>query len=88
MSIYPKDLIELNLFRVQQAVAFTAAYGDIDMAFYNSTATAFDRTLKLIVQHNYQDEYRIICKELVDKTEDFGWGFNEDLTELYYEYLS
>jgi gas vesicle protein len=88
VSIYPKDLIDLSIFRVEQAIAFTDAYGDIDMVFYNSTATAFERTLKLIVQHNYENEYKITCKELVDKTVDFGWGFHDDLTELYYEYLS
>ena len=87
VSIYPKDLINLNLFRVEQAIAFTAAFGDIDMAYYTSLGAAFERTLKLIVQHNYQEEYKITCKELVDKTEDFGWGLHEDFSNLYDSYL-
>lgn len=87
VSIYPKDLIELNLFRVQQAIAFTAAYGDIDMAYYTSLGAAFERTIKLIVQHKYQDEYKIFCKELVDKTQDFGWGLHDDLSNSYQTYF-
>ena len=88
VSIYPKDLVEVNLYRVEMAIEFTKAYGDIDEAFYISAENAFERTLKLMEKHKLQDDFKERCLNLVKKTEWFGWGFHDQLKYLYQEYLS
>jgi len=87
VSIYPKDLVEVNLYRVEMAVGFTKAYGDIDEPFYTSAENAFEKTLKLMVQHKLQDDFKERCLKVIDKTEWFGWGFYDQLKYLYEEYI-
>ena len=41
VSIYPKDIVELHLFRFEMAAQFQSDYGDMDEPFYNSACSAF-----------------------------------------------
>jgi hypothetical protein len=83
VSIYPKDLVEVNLYRVEMAVEFTEEYGDIDEAFYTSAENAFERTLKLIEKHQLYSEFKLRCKEILHITRNYGWGFYDTLSYLY-----
>ena len=87
ISIYPSDLIDVNLYRVEMGVAFTDAYGDIDEAFYTSAVSAFERTMKLIDKHQLHKDFQLRCKELLNNTRDMGWGFYDDLSFYYGMYF-
>lgn len=88
ISIYPKDVIELLLYRVEMMIAFTNAYGDIDEPFYNSLESSFEEACKLIQHERLVDEYTITCHQLIDQTHDFGWGLYEGLKYSYDRYLN
>jgi len=79
------DLIDLMLYRVELCVAFTDAYGDINEQFYTSTENAFDAVVKLIVKNKFQEMFMQRCREVVNKTSDFGWGFHDTLSEIFYQ---
>lgn len=85
IKVFEVDLIDLMLYRVELCVAFTDAYGDINEQFYTSTENAFDAVVKLIVKNKLQEMFMLRCKEVVDKTADFGWGFHDTLSEIYYQ---
>jgi hypothetical protein len=80
-------LADLMLFYVEQGVAFTNAYGDIDAPFYSSMESMFERALKLIKKESLQDQLLDRCQNIVNETRGIGWGFHDELSRLYHEYL-
>jgi hypothetical protein len=84
LSVYPKDVIELYLFRFKMAVKFTKVYGDIDEAFYTSAENAFKKAMLLIQKNGYKEEMRENVKEIVESMGDFGWGFSDTINDFYY----
>ncbi len=87
VSIFQKDVIDLWLYRTEMMLEFTKAYGDIDLAFYNSLATSFASACELIEAEKLKDEYEIYCNELIEMSSDFGWGVYDDLLSIYNDYL-
>jgi hypothetical protein len=64
------------LFYVEQGVAFTNAYGDIDAPFYSSMESMYERALKLIKKESLQDQLLDRCQNIVNETHGIGWGFH------------
>ncbi|MCW3105994.1 MAG: hypothetical protein JWQ09_500 [Segetibacter sp.] len=87
VSVYPKDVIDLYLFRFEMAVRFTKTYGDIDEPFYNAAENAFKKTLLLIQKHGYKEELKEKVKELVKYSDGLGWGFSDVIKDFYYTYM-
>lgn len=88
VSVFPFDVVDVLLFRVEQAVDFTNAYGDITEAFYTATETAYEDALKLISTHNLKDHFLDRCLKIRRQTQDIGWGFADEIARLTEEYLS
>ena len=87
IKVFDVDLIELMLYRVELCVQFTKEVGDINEQFYTSTENAFEAVAKLIVKNNLEGTFKIRCKDLVDETADFGWGFADAVENIYEEYF-
>ena len=81
------QLAELMVFYVEMGVKFTNYYGDIDEPFYLSMENMYDQAVKYIVSSNLEDMFNERCLEIVNDTSGIGWGFNDQLSETYYEYL-
>lgn len=79
ISVHPKDIVELLLYRTEMMLEYTIAYGDIDEAFYNSLETSYEQACKLIQSEKLQMEYKVYCQELVGKANNFGWGVYDGL---------
>lgn len=78
--------LELKLIYVENGVDYTLSYGDIDGRFYNSMVSMYadiidqvneDETAELF------DEFQERLEAVVSKTEGIGWGFHDNLAELY-----
>lgn len=87
VSVFPFDVVDVLLFRVEQAVAFTNAYGDISDAFYTSTERAYEDALKLIRTHNLKDHFLARCTIIRQQTAHIGWGFADQIKSLTGKYL-
>ncbi|MEZ4994938.1 MAG: DUF6155 family protein [Saprospiraceae bacterium] len=74
IAVHKKDVVELLLYRTEIMIDFTAAYGDMDEAFYNSLGSGFAEACKLIRQEQLESYFRAYCQELIGKCYDFGWG--------------
>jgi len=82
-----KDVAEIMIYYVEQGTKGTCAYGDIDMPFYDSLISMYSSALKLMAKIGNLNEYKSRCYELVQKTSGIGWGFHDDLGDLYDEYF-
>jgi len=87
ISVHQKDVIELQLYRTEMMIKFTDTYGDIDEAFYNSLESSFAQACELIEEEKLIPYFKDYCKDLIGKTEDFGWGVPYTLSEIYDEYI-
>ena len=80
-------IAELMLYYVEMGVAFTDAYGDINEPFYNSMESMYERAVKLIAEHNLQDQFEVRCKKILRQTAGMGWGFPDALQTIYDEHF-
>jgi hypothetical protein len=81
------SLADLMLFYVEQGVRFTDAYGDIDEPFYNSMESMFKKAVEFIVTHKLQDVFEDRCRRIVSDTSGMGWGFHDQLSDIYNEHF-
>lgn len=83
-----KGLIaELMVFYVENGVNYTACYGDINEQFYLSMESMYERALKYITDNNLVATFKERCLKIVNDTTDMGWGFHDQLCEIYYGYI-
>jgi len=87
IAAFEFDVVDLLLFRVEQAVAFTNSYGDIDESFYSSAENAYDDTLKLAKKVASLAHIRDRAKSIIFETKGMGWGFHDTLFQTYIEYF-
>jgi len=78
--------IDIMLFYVENCVEFTNSYGDINESFYNSAASMFDAVVKELNSSDkvVYDIYTRRINSIIERAID-GWGFNDELTGIYYE---
>lgn len=85
VSNHLPGLIDLMLFYVEMGVRFTNTYGDIDEPFYNSMESMYASALKQIAANGLYDAFRDRCYQVVEDTSEIGWGFHDELSNLYAE---
>jgi len=78
-----KLLAELMLFYVENGVSYTDCYGDINEQFYSSMESMYERALKFITDNNLVPTFKERCIKIMDDTADMGWGFHDQLCEIY-----
>ena len=88
ISIHPKDLIELILYRTEMMLEYTNAYGDIDEPFYNSLCKSFEQACNMIKQEKLEPYFKDYCNELVGKSSYLGWGVSYSMRDMYEEYFN
>lgn len=47
----------------------------------------YEKALKYITDHNLKTKFIQRCRAIVDQTKGIGWGFHDELRELYYNYF-
>ncbi|NOZ09855.1 MAG: hypothetical protein GXP09_02235 [Gammaproteobacteria bacterium] len=80
------SIAELMIFYVETGVKYTDCYGDIDESFYLSMESMYERALKFIISNNLLEAFNDRCLKIVNDTTDMGWGFHDQLCEIYYGY--
>lgn len=83
-----ENIAELLLFCAECGVEFTNMYGDIDEAFYYSIESMFSdfvRVLNSLDSESYYKRNAVRIKEMCRNTDCIGWGFQEEMMNIYYE---
>ncbi len=80
------SVADLLLYYVECGVEFTNEFGDIDEHFYNSIEKAYGTSLELMEKEGVLSNFKNRALEIVNGTEDIGWGFHDYLRDVYYEF--
>ena len=86
----PAAVVDLMLFYVEQGVACTNRYGDLYESFYASMESMYESALELLHESGdpaLPDHFRDRAYQIVRDTSGSGWGFHDQLRELYDSYL-
>ena len=54
--------------------------------FYTSTVTNFAQALKFLKKHNLLEQFQHRCEDCVKYAEPCGYGFADEISDLYDEY--
>jgi hypothetical protein len=87
MGASPHSIAELYLYYTELGVQFTIDFGDIDARFYNSVSSAFHAACKIIHAENLQETFRDRAERIKDQTSWMGWGFGDEIGEIYLRYF-
>ncbi|NQU83559.1 MAG: hypothetical protein HQ536_02510 [Parcubacteria group bacterium] len=83
----PQNVADIMLYYTEIGVEFTNEYGDIDENFYLSMETIADNAAKLIQKHGMEKIFSDRFEKIVRDTSGIGWGFHDELGEIYEEYF-
>jgi flagellar motor component MotA len=78
-----QEAVAIQLHFVEMGIRCTTKYGDIDEQFYISIETVFEEVLKQIKQQKAEANYLLKLKKIVQSTSGMGWGFHDQLSDLY-----
>jgi hypothetical protein len=83
----PKHLADLRLTLPEAATQFTCDYGDMWEQYYISASNNFKAALKYMQKEGLLDRYKNRIDKCVAQASQCGWGFGDDINEIYYEYF-
>lgn len=86
LSPSPELLGDLMVTLPEMACKFTSEYGDMSEQFYTSTATNFELALKFLKKQGLLDHFKLHCQECVKYAEHCGYGFADEISDLFAEY--
>lgn len=75
----------LMLYYVELGTEFTNTYGDIDLPFYNSMLSIWEKVVEAC--ENDKQLYDLLSDRLydvVDKSDGVGWGYHDGICDIYY----
>lgn len=75
----------LMLYYVELGTEFTNTYGDIDLPFYNSMLTIYEKVVEAC--ENDKQLYDLFSDRLykiVKDSDGVGWGYHDGLCDIYY----
>lgn len=82
--------VDLMIYYVELGVEFTNDYGDIYESFYISMETMYENAL-IKINSDPENLFQIFkdrLKAIVHDTDGIGWGFHDQLAELFYGFVS
>ena len=82
----PALLGDLMVTLPEMACQFTNDYGDMWEQYYTSAATNFELALKFLQKHNLMGQYKLRCQDCVKYAEPCGYGFADEIRDLFSEY--
>ena len=88
LSPSPLLLADLLLLLPEVATEFTRDFGDMWEQYYISAANNFDVALKFISSHDLFPQFKERIKNCLEMASECGWGYGDDLHEVYYNYFS
>lgn len=86
IAVFPYDLVDLILYRVEVAVEFADTFGGMAENSYDAARNAFEKAVKLMKEHQLYDDFNTRCEELFTY-DNTGYGFKDDLEDIYEEFF-
>ena len=70
----------------ENACKFTYEYGDMTEQFYNSAVSNFERALKYLQKEGLLDDFKLRCEDCLKYAEPCGYGFPDEMSDVFDEY--
>jgi len=83
ISSSTQSIADIMVTYVEAGVSCTVEFGDIDEPFYNSMESMYETALKYIVKEHLFAEFNSRLSAIVHNTRNTGWGFHDQLSDLY-----
>lgn len=82
----PEALADVMLYLPESACELTYSYGDYSEQFYDSAYKNYKVALDFIARNNLLDDFRSRAEQCVKWASNCGYGFADDIAEVFYEY--
>lgn len=86
LSPSPELLGDLMVTLPEMACKFTNEYGDMSEQYYTSATNNFELALKFMQKHGLLEQFKLRCENCVKYAEPCGYGFADEISELFYQY--
>jgi hypothetical protein len=80
------SIADIMIWYVEAGVDCTNDYGDIDERFYASMESMYGNAIEYILKENLEGIFDIRLEKIVSNTAGIGWGFHDQLADLYSGY--
>jgi Family of unknown function (DUF6155) len=84
IAVFPYDVVDLLIYRVEEASDFANQFGGMADSNYNASITAFKKAMKLINENNLKNHFEDRCKQIF-KANNLDYWYTEQLEELFDE---
>lgn len=88
LGVSAQPLADLMLHYVECGIRYTNDYGDINESFYLSLEGMYEQALTLMQQEKLLPHFAERSRRAVLDTSNIGWGFHDQLAELYEQYYT
>ena len=61
--------------------------GDMWEQYYDCMTRNFAATMKFLYQHHLIERFQPNLNNILKYSENCGWGFEDDIKDIYYEYI-
>lgn len=84
-----KGVLELMVHFVETGNQFTLDYGDVDGPFYDAILRMYKRAIERLLElgKDTVQAYLPRFREIMVSSESIGWGYHDDLADIYEEHL-
>lgn len=86
VSVFPTEVIDLFLHRVEMATEFANEFGGMSDASYNAAISTFKKAVEMMVEHQLGDQFRVRCEALF-RLNNLDYWYTESLEELFHNHF-
>lgn len=78
---------DLMLHYVECGIVFIYRYGDNNEQMVTSMSNTFEKALELLKKEKLLEKFKERAKDIIEETNDIGWGIGDIMAENYIEYF-
>lgn len=86
VSVFPSEVIDLLLYRVETATAYASKLGRMPEASYKASYNAFKKAVELIALHQFEDRFQERCEAILKHKNVENW-YIEMMETAYHEHI-
>jgi hypothetical protein len=86
VSVFPHEVVDLLLYRVEVATDFANQFGGMPDADYNAALTSFEKAMKLAAEHQLADFVRDRCHQIF-KANNLDYWYIEWMQDCFANHI-
>ncbi len=82
VAVFPHDVIDILLCRIELEIDFLNQYRYMSTAFYEATRKSYEEAIKLIEKEGAETHFNERCLQIQHRLSNIGWGFGYVIQRL------